>query len=96
MRTCEALDAFEKLVLKEFIQSRGTNGWTGLGIYKTQELYNFVSFLFYLFEDDEIREIIAFTQTLRWIKQLASDCARLHHGHFIFEQSTDQPQTIPP
>ncbi|MGC4098978.1 MAG: hypothetical protein QM706_17855 [Nitrospira sp.] len=89
VKTREALDTFEKQILKEFIQSRGTNSWTGLGIYKTQELYNFVSFLFYLFEDDAIREIIAFTQTLHWIKQLVIDCAKLHHGNFIFEQSPD-------
>lgn len=94
VKTREVLDVFEKQILKEFIQSRETNGWTGLGIYKTQELYNFVSFLFYLFEDDEIREIIAFTQTLRWIKQLVSDCARLHHGNFIFEQSPDHPNIV--
>lgn len=91
VKTREVLDAFEKQILKEFIQSKGSDGWTGLGVYKTQELHNFVSFLFYMFEDDEIREVIAFTQTLRWIKQLISDCARLHHGNFIFEQSPDHP-----
>lgn len=91
VKTRDALDVFEKQVLKDFIQSQNTGGWTGLGIHKTQELYNFVSFLFYLFEDDEIREIIAFTQTLRWIKRLVSDCARLHHGNFVFKQSPDHP-----
>ncbi len=89
--TREILNVFEKLVLKDFIESFGNEGWSGLGIYKVQELQNFVRFLFYLFEDNEIKETIAFTQTNRWIKQLINYCEKLHHANFIFEASTEHP-----
>lgn len=92
LKTHEVLDIFEKQILKEFIETRGeNNGWSGLGIYKVQELRNFVAFLFHLFEDDDIQQTIAFTQTLRWIKQLVGECAKLHHGQFLFEPSPDHP-----
>lgn len=89
--TREILAAFDKLVLKDFIESIGSEGWSGLGTYKVQELQNFVRFLFYLFEDDEIQETIAFTQTIRWIKQLIVFCEKLHHANFIVEASNENP-----
>lgn len=91
VETREILTSFEKLVLEDFVDSFVSEGWSGLGIYKVQELQNFVRYLFYLFEDKEIQETIAFTQTLRWIKRLINYCEKLHHGNFIFEASSEHP-----
>jgi len=89
--TQELITTFEKLVLKDFVESFGNDGWSGLGAYKIQELQNFVRFLFYLFEDNEIQETIAFTQTLRWIKRLIEYIEKLHHANFSVEVSRDHP-----
>ena len=89
--TQEILGLFEKLVLNDFVKSFDDKGWSGLGIYKVQELQNFVRYLFYLFEDDAIQETIAFTQTIRWIKQLINYCEKLHHANFVVEASSEHP-----
>jgi len=88
-KTQEVAEQFEKLVLG-FIDSFRNEG-TWFGIYKIQELKNFIRFLFYLFEDDSIQETIAFTQTLRWIKRLSDYCEKLHHANFVFEASSEHP-----
>ncbi len=86
--TQEVLATFEKLVLKDFIED---NKNRGLHRYKIQELNNFIRFLFYLLEDDEIQETIAFTQTLRFIKPFLEYCELLHHANFTFEQAQEHP-----
>jgi hypothetical protein len=88
--TQAVVESFEKVVLKGFINSLKNDG-TWFSIYKTQELKNFVRFLFYLFEDDSIQETIAFTQTLRWIKQLLESCRIDKNSHFVFERSLEHP-----
>lgn len=82
---------FEKSILKGFIESIGNESWYGLGNYKIQELQNFVRFLIRLFEDNEIQEAIAFTQTIRWIKKLIHYCESLHHINFVVEASSENP-----
>jgi hypothetical protein len=88
--TQKVVERFEETILKSFIDDLKQDGnW--LGIYKIQELQKFIRFLFYLFEDDSIKETIAFTQTLRWIKKLIQHCERLNHANFIFEVSPEHP-----
>ncbi|MEG5138806.1 MULTISPECIES: hypothetical protein [unclassified Microcoleus] len=88
--TQQVVERFEETILKSFIDDLKQDGnW--LGIYKIQELQKFVRFLFYLFEDDLIQETIAFTQTLRWIKQFIQHCERLNHANFVFEVSPEHP-----
>jgi hypothetical protein len=91
IKTQEVVERFEKLVLKGFLDSLNNEGiW--LGVYKVQELQNFIRFLFYLFEDDSIQETIAFTQTIRnWLKRLLRYCENLHHANFVFEVSSEHP-----
>jgi hypothetical protein len=89
-KTQEVAERFEKKILKDFIDGC-KNGGTWFGIYKIQELNNFIRFLFYLFEEDSIQETIAFTQTLSWIERLIHYCEKLHHANFIFEASTEHP-----
>lgn len=85
-----AVDNFRAYILKGFIQSlRNQGGW--LGQYKVQELNNFIHFLFYLFEDDSIQEMLAFTQTLGWIKALITDWQRLKNRDFLVESSEEHP-----
>lgn len=88
--TQEVVEQFEKFILKKFIDSH-KNERTWFGIYKVQELKSFIRFLFYLFEDDQIKETIAFTQTLSWIKKLLYYCERLHHANFTFKISSAHP-----
>jgi hypothetical protein len=59
--------------------------------YKEQELIKFIHFLFYLFEDDSIQEMLVFTQTLRWIEKLVSFCEQINHDNFTFTKSSDNP-----
>ncbi|TAG92411.1 MAG: hypothetical protein EAZ18_14780 [Oscillatoriales cyanobacterium] len=88
--TQKVVERFEETILKSFIDDLKQDGnW--LGIYKIQELQKFIRFLFYLFEDDSIKETIAFTQTLRWIKKLIQHCEILNHAQFIFEVSSEHP-----
>lgn len=90
VKTQEVLNLFEKSALKGFIETfSNEGGW--LGIYKVQELQNFIRFLFYLFEDSSLQETIAFTQTISWIKQFIHYCEMLHLAHFVFEASTEHP-----
>jgi hypothetical protein len=90
LHTREVVDRFEKTILKGYLDERKTDGrW--FGVYKVQELQNFIRYLFYLFEDDSIQEIISFTQTLTWIRQLIQHAARINHGNFIFQASDDHP-----
>ncbi|MEG4321950.1 MULTISPECIES: hypothetical protein [unclassified Microcoleus] len=88
--TQQVVERFEETILKSFIDDLKQDGnW--LGIYKIQELHKFIRFLFYLFEDDSIQETIAFTQTLRWIKQLIQYCERLKQANFKFKVSPKHP-----
>lgn len=89
-QTQEVVERFEKLILKKFIDSLKNEG-TWFGLYKVQELKSFIRFLFYLFEDDQIKETIAFTQTLSWIEKLLHHCKTLHNANFVFEASTEHP-----
>ncbi|MCA6533896.1 MAG: hypothetical protein IM585_08835 [Pseudanabaena sp. M135S2SP2A07QC] len=88
--TQEVADQFEKSVLEKFVESFKSDK-TWFSIYKRQELSSFIRFLFYLFEDEEIQETIAFTQTLGWIKKLIHHCEVIRHGNFKFEASSDHP-----
>ncbi|MFB2971858.1 hypothetical protein ACE1CD_23085 [Aerosakkonema sp. BLCC-F183] len=89
-QTKEVAERFEKTIFKEFIDSLKNDG-TWFGIYKIQEIKNFIRFLFYLFEDDSIQETIAFTQTLRWIEKLLHYCKAIHNHNFVFEGSPEHP-----
>ena len=89
-KTQNIIDHFEKIILKNFITSiTGDGGW--FGAYKIQELKNFIRFLFYLFEDDAIQEIFAFTQTLQWIRKLIYYCEKAHDFNYTIEESTAHP-----
>lgn len=91
-RTKEIAERFESQILKDFIRSlREEYNVNYLGDYKKQELYKFIRFLFYLFEDDDIRETIAFTQSLRWIEKLIKYCLAVNSSNFIFTSSEEHP-----
>ena len=91
-KTKEVVERFEDQILKDFIRSlREEQNLKYLGDYKKQELFKFVRFLFYLFEDDDIRETIAFTQSLRFIKKLIKYCLAVNSSNFIFEESSEHP-----
>lgn len=87
-KTREVVERVEKLVLEGFINSFEQK-W--FGKYKKQELQNFVRFLFYLFEDDSIQETLAFTQTLRWIKDLIRYVKLNRFEYFKIEESPNHP-----
>lgn len=89
--TKEVVERFEETILKRFINDDIKQDGNWLGIYKIQELQKFIRFLFYLFEDDSIKETIAFTQTLRWIKKLIQYCDLRNDANFIFEESSEHP-----
>jgi len=89
-QTKQVVDIFEQKILKGFLDSLKNDG-TWFSVYKTQELQNFIRFLFYLFEDDSIQETIAFTQTLHWIKQLIDYCEKIHHANFVFKRLSEHP-----
>ena len=91
-KTREVAQRFENIILKDFIRSlKEEQNVNYLGDYKKQELSKFVRFLFYLFEDDDIRETIAFTQSLRWIRKLIEYCLAVNSSNFIFEKSPKHP-----
>lgn len=91
-KTKDVTEKFESQILKDFIRYlKKEENLPYLGIYKIQELHRFVRFIFYLFEDNDIQETIAFTQTLRWIKELVEYCIIINHGNFIFEKSSEHP-----
>ncbi len=91
-KTKDVAARFESLILKDFIRYlKQEQNITYLNSYKVQELSKFIHFLFYLFEDDSIQETIAFTQTLRWIKELIEYCTSINHANFIFEKSPEHP-----
>jgi hypothetical protein len=80
----------EKNTLNQIISNfKSDKGW--FSKYKQQEITGFVRFLLYLFEDEEIQEIIAFTQTLRWIKETICQYQIKRDGNFIFEPSPEHP-----
>ncbi|MEH2084496.1 MAG: hypothetical protein V7K89_32365 [Nostoc sp.] len=89
-QTQEVAERFENNILKDFINDCKNDG-TWFSIYKIQEIKNFIRFLFYLFEEDLIKETIVFTQTLRWIKKLMNYWDKLHHGNFGLERSSEHP-----
>jgi len=87
-KTRKVVERFNKLVLKKFIESQiNERGW--FSSYKIQELEGFIHFLFYLFEDDSIQEIFAFTQTLQWIKKLIHYWELIKSRDYPFEQSSE-------
>jgi hypothetical protein len=88
--TRKAIDRFEKMHIKPYVDTLNNEG-NRLGIWKIRELHSFARFLFYLFEDDVLQETLAFTQTLRWIKQLIYYCEQLHSRDFIFRPSDEHP-----
>ena len=91
-QTKEVAERFENQILKDFIRSlREEQNVNYLGDYKKQELYKFIRFLFYLFEDDDIRETIAFTQSLRWLEKLIQYCLVVNSSNFIIEKSPEHP-----
>ena len=91
-KTREVVERFEDQILKDFIRSlREEQNVKYLGDYKKQELFKFIRFLFYLFEDDDVKETIAFTQSLRWIKKLIEYCLAVNSSNFIFEESAEHP-----
>jgi len=88
-QTKEVAERFESQILKDFIRSlREEQNVNYLGDYKKQELYKFTRFLFYLFEDDDIKETIAFTQSLRWIEKLIEYCLAVNSSNFIFDNKS--------
>jgi hypothetical protein len=89
-KTREVVKRFEATILDSFIQScQGDKIW--LVKYKIQELKRFIRFLFYLLEDESIKETIAFTQTLSWIKKLLKYWAISKHGNFKIKASEEHP-----
>ncbi|ERT09079.1 hypothetical protein M595_0848 [Lyngbya aestuarii BL J] len=91
-QTKEVAERFESQILKDFIRSsQEEQNVSYLGDYKKQELCKFTRFLFYLFEDDDVQETIAFTQSLRWIKKLIEYCLAVNSSNFIFEKSSEHP-----
>ncbi len=90
VKTQELSEHFEKRILSNFINSLTSDyGW--FGIYKIQELKNFIRFLFYLFEDDSIHETFAFTQTIQWIKRFSRYCEKINNMNYSFKASADHP-----
>ncbi|MGH1364860.1 MAG: hypothetical protein ACRBF0_14970 [Calditrichia bacterium] len=90
VRTELVAEQFYNGLLNGFIESMTGDGrW--FGAYKKHELQNFFRFLFLLFEDDTIQNMIAFTQTLRWIKESIKYCRLRRHANFKFEPSPDHP-----
>lgn len=90
VKTQKVVERFEKLVLKEFIKSQtNERGW--FNSYKIQELKGFIRFLFYLFEDDSIQETFAFTQSLRWIKNLIHYWKLIKSQDYHIEQFQEHP-----
>ena len=89
-QTQKVVERFETLILRKFIENLKHNV-TWFSSYKIEELRRFVRFLFYLFEDDSIKETIAFTQTLRWIRELIEHCQLSKNTNFAFEKSSEHP-----
>lgn len=88
--TREVVDRFHKLSLESFLSSiKNEVGW--FSSYKKQELRRFIYFLFYLLEDNEINSMIAFTQTLKWIKRLVKYCEKSGNREMIFKSSEEHP-----
>ncbi len=89
-KTKAVVERFIELNLPDFINEIKQQ-MTFFSRYKEQELIKFIHFLFYLFEDDSIQEMLAFTQTLRWIEKFIQDCTKINHTNFIFEASPTHP-----
>ncbi len=87
--TKEIVLRFEKSILNDFAKQELQNKFSS---YKEQELQNFIRFLFYLFEDDEINDSIAFTQTLGWIKKLLRYWKGKKNSNFKIEESSEHPE----
>lgn len=85
-KTKEVTARFKKLILKDLIRDLKVPD-----IYKKQELSKFIHFLFYLFEDDSIRDTIAFTQKITWIQKLIEYCIAFNYANFVFEKSSEHP-----
>ena len=90
IQTVDAVKRFDEFVLKSYLKTH-EDGGRYFGVYKTQELRNFVHFLFYLLEDETLRETIAFTQTTRWILDLVNSSARNNYDAFRFTRSDENP-----
>lgn len=80
---------FEKTILKDFVVQENKSQFSQ---YKKQELQNFIRFLFYLFEDDDINDSIAFTQTLGWVRKLLKFWKGAKKStNFKIEESSEHP-----
>ena len=91
-KTIEVVIKFEELILKQFVDYlKEQENCSPLNIYKIQELHRFIRFVFYLFEDDDLKETIAFTQSLRWIRKLIEYCLAVNSSNFIVEKSPKHP-----
>lgn len=88
-QTREAVERFEKSILKTYLDEQPKDRW--FGTYKLQEIRNFIRFLFYLFEDDSVNQIIAFTQTLTFIRKLINHAVRVNNINFIFRATDEHP-----
>ncbi|MDJ0581484.1 DEAD/DEAH box helicase family protein [Crocosphaera sp.] len=84
------IERFKELISDKFIDSFGEDK-RKFHRYKKQELERFIHFLLYLFEDDSTQETIAFTQSLRWIRQLINYCNSSNSTNFIFAESEEHP-----
>lgn len=91
IKTRDVAQRFEEGPLTSFIEGLAANNiW--LGIYKVQELKHFCRFLFYLMEDDEIQDMVIFTQRISWIHSLLENCEAKHYQpRFSFKVSPDHP-----
>jgi hypothetical protein len=89
-KTQVVVERFKELILQNFLTETQQQK-TFFNRYKEQELIKFIHFLFYLFEDDSIQEMLAFTQSLRWIEKLVHNCTKINYNDFIFEASQTHP-----
>lgn len=89
-KTIPVIERFDQHILKKYIDGIKTD-FRWFSIHKVHELEHFTRFLFYLFEDDSIKSLIAFTQTLTHIRRLIQYAAKLEHGQFIFQETETHP-----
>lgn len=93
-QTAEAAKRFEDTVLKSYIHTKEGEKYFGFGIHKIQELRNFAYFLFNLIEDDTVKETIAFTQTVKWIREMVNFSISNNYEAFKFTRSSENPNIL--
>lgn len=90
VKTRDIAQRFEEGPLATFIKGLADNNiW--LGIYKVQELKYFCRFLFYLMEDDDLQDMMIFTQKITWIRDFMEACEVNNNERFKFRVSPDHP-----